>query len=790
VLNTTPEDQAIAEQVARELLFPKPSDQGDARGGAPERDAAPAAPPAPIDDPTAGILADLAAFDFDLDAIDDLAQLEEALAEEQESGFGAFELFERLYSSAVREERALAELCMLFGGPAALQAEAILKLSELRGWLEGQLSAQLGELRPAHVYQACKAGLSDCLEHGCEHTWERVGTLAGTQPEALPELYAELLAEASPRELGRSLSFLQPFEAELEAEQYHRFRADCRQRARDLNDLVELSKGLEEWLEPGEELVRRSAVENPVRAIEAAQWLAEQYGRELRPSILDAWLGSKEERPDLEELSQVVVDCPRWESELAHATKRHLEAIDRILESDYAVLDPEPSASVPLPDSLAVQVDFCVQLEATGLNAGSKSAGRLCTHCMLSVRHTAHFLPLLDAFLERKVLPDDVEAVVAAARKLGIDPQEVYDRVGDALRQLEFLIRGDGRDAERYQRLSERAKGIPEELMSELCAIASRNHNLEAIASLLAINLGSACAHLSEDIVPEAMGYRGIGSGPNLLKQWFGHRHSIHDPLRSQIKSMVKDALIELAFDWMGKAGGSGKQGLVPQSATRPFRVGDELDSVDIENSLDALVMSGRRLEEATPEDLYVAETARGRAALCMLIDISGSMSGEDLAICSVAVVMLLGKLAPQEVSLAVFESNTHVMKSFDEDADLDELADKVLELQATGGTQVGAALTWAREQLVGMGEADQHILFVLSDFAFFEKEEELRQHGLALADLGLTFLAAHHGYVDRSSLEVLRASMGGQVLKMGSLQKLPALLIDVLAQIGDGSLR
>ncbi|MDX9724017.1 MAG: hypothetical protein RBU37_24920, partial [Myxococcota bacterium] len=52
VLNTTPEDQAIAEQVARELLFPKPSDQGDARGGAPERDAAPAAPPAPIDDPT------------------------------------------------------------------------------------------------------------------------------------------------------------------------------------------------------------------------------------------------------------------------------------------------------------------------------------------------------------------------------------------------------------------------------------------------------------------------------------------------------------------------------------------------------------------------------------------------------------------------------------------------------------------------------------------------------------------------------------------------------------------
>lgn len=50
--------------------------------------------------------------------------------------------------------------------------------------------------------------------------------------------------------------------------------------------------------------------------------------------------------------------------------------------------------------------------------------------------------------------------------------------------------------------------------------------------------------------------------------------------------------------------------------------------------------------------------------------------SGGELAVCAIAVVMLLGKLLPEEVALAVFESDTHVLKGFPDSSDLDTVAD------------------------------------------------------------------------------------------------------------------
>ena len=49
-------------------------------------------------------------------------------------------------------------------------------------------------------------------------------------------------------------------------------------------------------------------------------------------------------------------------------------------------------------------------------------------------------------------------------------------------------------------------------------------------------------------------------------------------------------------------------------------------------------------------------------------------------------VVMLLGRLQSEEIAVALFERDTHVIKGFDDQRPLDEVADQLLELQATGG--------------------------------------------------------------------------------------------------------
>ncbi|MHA1724579.1 MAG: hypothetical protein ACTSXH_07025 [Promethearchaeota archaeon] len=46
------------------------------------------------------------------------------------------------------------------------------------------------------------------------------------------------------------------------------------------------------------------------------------------------------------------------------------------------------------------------------------------------------------------------------------------------------------------------------------------------------------------------------------------------------------------------------------------------------------------------------------------------------------------------------FKSNTHIVKEFKDDKNLEDLADELLDLTARGGTRVQKALEWGGEQL------------------------------------------------------------------------------------------
>jgi Mg-chelatase subunit ChlD len=309
------------------------------------------------------------------------------------------------------------------------------------------------------------------------------------------------------------------------------------------------------------------------------------------------------------------------------------------------------------------------------------------------------------------------------------------------------------------------------------------------MAALAAVNLGRAMQCPDPGFAAGCIGYKGIGGGSNLLRQWFEHRDTLHGELRQRIKSIAREALTDLAFDRLARGSGSQKTGLVPQNRARPYRAGDELDQLDIDGTLEALITAGKPLDPVAADDLLVYDTARGQAAPAVLIDISGSMSGKDLAICAIAVVLLLGKLSSDELALAAFESDTHVLKGFDQEADLDAVADQLLDLKATGGTCVDAALKWAAGQFAGT-EARTRLPFVLSDFCFSERADDVRRRAAELADLGVSYLAALHGYLCRECHDALLSVLGGHHAKLPNPERLPALLMEALQNIADGGSR
>jgi uncharacterized protein with von Willebrand factor type A (vWA) domain len=173
-------------------------------------------------------------------------------------------------------------------------------------------------------------------------------------------------------------------------------------------------------------------------------------------------------------------------------------------------------------------------------------------------------------------------------------------------------------------------------------------------------------------------------------------------------------------------------------------------------------VSSGKSLDQLNGDDLFVSDTSSGRAGFGVLIDISGSMSGKDLAVCAIAVVMLLGKLRSDEVAIALFESNTHVVKRFHETKDLDTVADELLELEATGGTRVDMALRFIAEEFESEREHERRLLFLLSDFCFFESESDLLPLAHRIADLGVGYLGAAHGYVQQRTSDMFVRHLGG----------------------------
>jgi hypothetical protein len=170
------------------------------------------------------------------------------------------------------------------------------------------------------------------------------------------------------------------------------------------------------------------------------------------------------------------------------------------------------------------------------------------------------------------------------------------------------------------------------------------------LALLLAIALGPVLARVGtlvpEGLVDDSMGYRGIGGGENLLLQWYTHRDEIPSTFKERVRALAKQALLDAALVWVHKGVGGAERGLVPQSRTRPYRAGDELDNLDVDGTLESLASSGKPIELLSDEDLLVSDTTSGRAGFRRADRHLRQHERPRSAICAIAVVMLLGRLA------------------------------------------------------------------------------------------------------------------------------------------------
>src|SRR5207302_7608476 len=117
---------------------------------------------------------------------------------------------------------------------------------------------------------------------------------------------------------------------------------------------------------------------------------------------------------------------------------------------------------------------------------------------------------------------------------------EILSRLSQPLEQLRFLIESNIQDLKRHLDLVDKIDHVPDELLDHLVAICVRDKNLMGLALLLAIALGPTMTRAlglgADELVDAGMQWKGIGSGENLLLQWYHWR----DQLPPQFKDRIK----------------------------------------------------------------------------------------------------------------------------------------------------------------------------------------------------------------------------------------------------------
>ena len=308
--------------------------------------------------------------------------------------------------------------------------------------------------------------------------------------------------------------------------------------------------------------------------------------------------------------------------------------------------------------------------------------------------------------------------------KIGLSRQEMDQVLQSRLALLKRMIEKGEKVYERFFRMIKKEHPNAENT-TNLAQVAIKNNNAAALAALGHYHLDWTLKAAKDD--PEALELviQSLSSGPgsNLLVQWFSHRDAVPQSAKKHLRRLAKEVLVQYAVSLGKEMIGDRSQGVLEGESVRCYIPGDDPSLLDMEETVENIISQGKSLRTIGPEDLCVRETIHGRRAVAMLVDISGSMQGEKMTWCAIAAAMLAYTLRPDELALAFFESDTHVVKSFDDKMEIEEIADELLGLTSQGGTMLSTALDWVTDELKKIGHRRKNAL-ILTDAAIYDLED------------------------------------------------------------------
>ena len=143
---------------------------------------------------------------------------------------------------------------------------------------------------------------------------------------------------------------------------------------------------------------------------------------------------------------------------------------------------------------------------------------------------------------------------------------------------------------------------------------------------------------------------------------------------------------------------------------------------------MDNLLDQGKNLSDMNANDILCRKEAGSSIKSFLILDKSGSMEGTKMKLATFSAAILASFLKQDDLAIVLFDSESHVVKTFTSQIDIDSLVGSLLDLSAEGGTQIGQTFNFLAAECVKCPINQKYLIFLFSDLAVYEPPHELKQ--------------------------------------------------------------
>ena len=679
-----------------------------------------------------------------------------------------------------REEDPYKSALHFFNDDSELYKEEISSLEDLIKEAKKRLEQKINSLNPEDLMASSNLGLNDLVQQKSLREWEKLASKA-LNNENIAEDLSNLMNSNKLDDLLKSLRFVSETSNNKNIkEQIQNIKNQLQNQLQNLDQLFNAAKTLGEVPKFDPDTILNNSLEQSSfeHNFNLADSLDQYFGTNLREQLLnklDQQMSGSEMKLSLESLTKNAFANKSWNNLFKQA-----------LESAIAESNDQ---NIPFEafKSLSHQIQQLMN-SCPNMHCAQKISQQLpeLTSKTLDACETPEQLKNATEFLRKIGLNPDPEDIKRNGTKLSMSEEEIYELLEPNYQLLKKMVEKSSANFQQISNLMEQIQDqLNRERIKELLGTALANNNRDALGAIGHYDLSEALKEAQQvggkEGQNKVISCLSAGSGENLLKQWFIHRNELPEQVKAKVKEIAKKMLIDLGIYYSRARLGSATTGTIPINVVRPYTIGDDFENIDLEETIFNLLEKGKKLDHINYDDFYVYETAKGLRSFCFELDISGSMTGEKLAYMAICVTMLVYGMRKDEIGVAFFESDTHVLKNLSEKIEMEKLADELLTVSAKGGTRLQSALEWANKQFKDNSTSREKLNVLFTDAEIFDIKqaiEELRKFRSLSVDF---ILVTPESSFNLKEAEKMVKISGGQLLTIKDWNEFPKLMSEII---------